>query len=77
MLDTENEEAQISPSGNNLPDPPFDPPYDTDLPVNEISLDDRDAEGERLEEAGPAQDLFGEDLDDDLVKEEDEESDPS
>jgi hypothetical protein len=73
LLAIEEEEYQISPLENTLLNQAFDPPYDVDLPVNTISLDDRDEEGERLEEAGSAQDLFGEDLDDDLVEEEDEE----
>jgi hypothetical protein len=52
----------------------FDPSYDTDLPINSISLDDRDNEGELLEEAGQNTDLFGKDLDDNLIREEDEET---
>jgi|GEM_PF-1155625 len=52
----------------------FDPSYDTDLPVHSISLDRKDNEGVPLNESGMDRDLFGEDLDDSLVKEEDEES---
>jgi hypothetical protein len=52
----------------------FDPSYDTDLPVSSISLDDKDNEGDSLEEAGQPEDLFGKDLDDTLIEEEDEES---
>ena len=52
----------------------FDPPYDTDLPVHSISLDQKDDEGDSLNESGMERDLFGEDLDDNLVKDEDEES---
>jgi hypothetical protein len=52
----------------------FDPSYDTDLPIHSLSLDEKDNEGEKLEEAGQDKDLFGEDLDDELVKEEDEET---
>ncbi|HEY4155012.1 MAG TPA: hypothetical protein VGM24_06285 [Puia sp.] len=74
VLGNEDEDAFVSPQEEELPDQSFDPPYDADLPVEEISLDDRDSEGERLEESGPEQDLFGEDLDDDLTEEEDEES---
>jgi hypothetical protein len=69
-----NNAARITPLENDLLNQSFNPPYDADLPVEEISLDDRDAEGDRLEESGPEQDLFGEDLDDDLTEEEDEES---
>ena len=52
----------------------MDPSYDTDLPVHSISLDRKDSEGVPLNESGMDRDLFGEDLDDSLVKEEDEES---
>jgi hypothetical protein len=52
----------------------LDPSYDTDLPVHSISLDRKDNEGALLNESGMDRDLFGEDLDDSLVKEEDEES---
>jgi hypothetical protein len=52
----------------------LDPSYDTDLPVHSISLDRKDNEGVVLNESGMDRDLFGEDLDDSLVKEEDEES---
>ena len=52
----------------------LDPSYDTDLPVHSISLDRKDNEGVSLNESGMDRDLFGEDLDDSLVKEEDEES---
>jgi hypothetical protein len=69
-LDSEN----VSPLEKKLLNESFDPAYDTDLPVNSISLDDKDNEGEFLDEKGLKQDLFGKDLDDDLIKEEDEES---
>jgi hypothetical protein len=52
----------------------FDPSYNIDLPVDSISLDDKDNEGESLEEEGQAKDLFGKDLDENLIEEEDEES---
>ncbi|HEY8734818.1 MAG TPA: hypothetical protein VIL90_09655, partial [Puia sp.] len=52
----------------------FDPAYDIDLSVNSISLDDKDNEGDLLEEGKQADDLFGKDLDDTLNEEEDEES---
>jgi hypothetical protein len=52
----------------------FDPAYDIDLPVNSISLDDKDNEGDLLEEGKQADDLFGKDLDETLNEEEDEES---
>jgi hypothetical protein len=74
VLEDENEESEISALDKSLLDQSFDPSYDTDLPVNQISLDDRDESGERLEESGPEQDLFGEDMDDNLIEEEDEET---
>jgi hypothetical protein len=52
----------------------FDPSYNIDLSVDSISLDDKDNEGESLEEEGQAKDLFGKDLDENLIEEEDEES---
>jgi hypothetical protein len=52
----------------------LDPSYDTDLPIHSISLDRKDDDGVILNESGMDRDLFGEDLDDTLVEEEDEES---
>jgi len=52
----------------------LDPSYDTDLPIHSLSLDRKDDEGVLLNESGMDRDLFGEDLDDSLVEEEDEES---
>lgn len=52
----------------------LDPSYDTDLPIHSISLDRKDDDGVLLNESGMDRDLFGEDLDDGLVKEEDEET---
>jgi hypothetical protein len=53
----------------------FDPSFDTDLPIESISLDDSDNEGDLLEESAQSKDLFGKDLDDNLIEEEDEETD--
>ena len=52
----------------------LDPSYDIDLPIHSISLDRKDNEGAPLNESGMDRDLFGEDLDDNLVEEEDEET---
>ena len=52
----------------------FNPSYDRDLPVDSLSLDARDNEGDLLEEKAQTKDLFGKDLDNELVREEDEES---
>ena len=84
LFDDEDEEV---PDENNLEDDydvtatekrllrdSLDPSYDTDLPIHSISLDRKDDVGILLNESGMDRDLFGEDLDDDLVEEEDEES---
>jgi len=68
------EESDVTPLEKKLLSESFDPSYDTDLPIHSLSLDAKDNEGEILEEAGQDKDLFGKDLDDDLVKEEDEET---
>jgi hypothetical protein len=52
----------------------FESSYDKDLPIQSLSLDDRDEDGELLEQSGQENDLFGKDLDDKLIEEEDEES---
>jgi len=68
------EESDVTPLEKKLLSESFDPSYDTDLPIHSLSLDAKDNEGDILEEAGQDKDLFGKDLDDDLVKEEDEET---
>jgi hypothetical protein len=68
------DDGDVSPLEKKLLRESFDPSYDTDLPIESLSLDDRDNEGEVLEESGMNKDLFGKDLDDELVGEEDEES---
>jgi hypothetical protein len=73
--DVGSSENDVSPLEKKLLSESLDSSYDTDLPVGSISLDDEDEEGELLEEGGQSGDLFGKDLDDELVKEEDEESD--
>jgi hypothetical protein len=67
-------ESDISPLEKKLLGESFDASYDKDLPVDSISLDEKDNEGEPLEEAAQSEDFFGKDLDDDLETEEDEES---
>src|ERR1700676_2335790 len=67
------DDTNVSPLEKKLLRDSFDPSYDTDLPVGSISLDEKDNEGESLEEAGQEKDLFGKDLDDTLIEEEDEE----
>jgi hypothetical protein len=76
-MDEENnmrDETNVSPAEKKLLRDSLDPSYDTDLPVHSISLDRKDNEGAILNESGMDRDLFGEDLDDSLVEEEDEES---
>jgi hypothetical protein len=68
------DESNVSPVEKKILRDSLDPSYDTDLPVHSISLDRKDNEGVLLNESGMDRDLFGEDLDDSLVKEEDEES---
>jgi hypothetical protein len=68
------DESDVTATEKKLLRDSFDPSYDTDLPVHSISLDRKDNEGVLLNESGMDRDLFGEDLDDSLVKEEDEES---
>jgi hypothetical protein len=70
--DTDN--VDVSPLEKELLNEAFDPAYDTDLPIESLSLDDRDNEGELLEEGAQNKDLFGKDLDDNLIEEEDEET---
>jgi hypothetical protein len=76
LLDDDDEpgESDITPLEKKLLSESFDPSYDTDLPIGSLSLDEKDNEGDKLEEAGQDSDLFGKDLDDELVKEEDEET---
>jgi hypothetical protein len=68
------DESDVTATDKKLLRDSLDPSYDTDLPVHSISLDRKDSEGVLLNESGMDRDLFGEDLDDSLVKEEDEES---
>jgi hypothetical protein len=68
------DESNVSPTEKKLLRDSLDPSYDTDLPIHSISLDRKDNDGVLLNESGMDRDLFGEDLDDRLVEEEDEES---
>jgi hypothetical protein len=68
------DETKVTPVEKKMLRDSLDPSYDTDLPVHSISLDRKDNEGVLLNASGMDRDLFGEDLDDSLVKEEDEES---
>ena len=68
------DESDVSSTEKKILRDGLDPSYDTDLPVHSISLDRKDNDGVLLNESAMDRDLFGEDLDDSLVKEEDEES---
>jgi hypothetical protein len=72
--DEETDDGSVSPTEKKLLSESFDPAYDEDLPVGSLSLDEKDSEGELLEEGSQDKDLFGKDLDDDLIEEEDEET---
>jgi hypothetical protein len=69
-----NKETEVTAAEKKLLDEAFDHSYDTDTPVESLSLDNKDEDGEPLEEKGLENSLFGNDLDDDLEEEEDEES---
>jgi hypothetical protein len=73
--DEDTEGSNVSSLDKQLLRNSFNPSYDSDLPVDSLSLDSGDNEGELLEEGSQAKDLFGKDLDDDLIEEEDEETD--
>jgi len=72
--ENQSEETEVSPLEKKLLRESLGSTYDEDFPVDSITLDEKDNEGDKLEEGGQAEDLFGEDLDDDLIEEEDEES---
>ena len=74
LSDENNMGADVSRTEKKILRDSLDPSYDTDLPIHSISLDRKDDDGVELNESGMDRDLFGEDLDDDLVEEEDEES---
>jgi hypothetical protein len=67
-------DSNVSPLEKKLLRESFDPSYDTDLPIDSLSLDNQDDDGEKLEEGSLEKDLFGKDLDNDLTREEEEES---
>lgn len=56
-----------------LLDDAYDPISSDSEPIDQISLDDKDNEGEMLNEDSMDKDLFGKDLDTDIEEEEDEE----
>ena len=68
------DESNISPLEKKLLNESLGSADDEDLPVGSLSLDEKDNEGEFLQEESQSRDLFGNDLDNELVREEDEES---
>jgi hypothetical protein len=56
-----------------LLDEAYDPVSTDGEPIDQLSLDDKDNEGEMLNEDSMDKDLFGKDLDTDIEEEEDEE----
>ncbi len=70
----ESDEGSVSSTEKQLLANSLDPSFDTDSPIDSISLDARDNEGDLLEESSQSKDLFGKDLDDNLIEEEDEET---
>lgn len=66
-------EGDITPLERRLIDEAYDPESTEDEPVDQLTLDGKDNEGESLNEGSFEEDLFGEDLDTDLPEEEEEE----
>ncbi len=77
ILDDNENGEEVSGLDREMLNKPYDPSYDSDLAVDDISLDDTDNDGDLLEEGGLKQSLFGQDLDDNLEEEEDEEDQDS
>ena len=76
LLDDVNDtdDSNVSPLEKKLLSESLDLSYDEELPIHSISLDKLDNEGDQIEEGAQDTDLFGNDLDDELVREEDEET---
>lgn len=70
-----NDETNVSLAERTLLDSAYDHMSTDDEPVDELALDDKDNDGEELNEKGLGKDLFGNDLDMPLIEEEDEEDD--
>ena len=68
-----NDSDDVSPSERKLIDDAFDPVSTEDEPIDDLALDNKDENGELLNEKGLERHLFGDDLDMELEKEEDEE----
>jgi len=65
--------SDVAPEERKLIDQAFEPGDSEDEPIGALALDDRDDDGEQLNEKGMDKDLFGEDLDSPLTNEEEEE----
>ncbi|MBS1600025.1 MAG: hypothetical protein JST75_17495 [Bacteroidetes bacterium] len=65
--------TNVSSMERQLLDEAFDPASTNDEPINQLALDNKDDEGEILNEKSQNKHLFGDDLDTDLEEQEDEE----
>jgi len=63
----------VSASERKLLDDAFDPESTEEEPIDDLALDNKDNEGEVLNEKGMRNHKFGDDLDSGLIEEEDEE----
>ena len=68
-----DKKTNVSSLERKLLDQAYDPVSTDEEPIDELTLDNKDDEGEALNEDGMEKDLFGKDLDTDLEEEEDEE----
>ncbi len=65
--------SNVSRTEKKLLEEAFDPESTEDEPIDQLTLDKYDSEGEPLEENSLDNDLFGEDMDNNIVEEEEEE----
>ena len=68
-----DKKTNVSSMERKLLDDAFDPVSTEDEPIDELALDNKDNEGDALNEKGLDKHLFGDDLDTELEEEEDEE----
>ncbi|PWT75440.1 MAG: hypothetical protein C5B59_08970 [Bacteroidetes bacterium] len=70
-----DKKSNVGPLERKLIDSAFEETSTEEEPVDNLSLDDKDDEGDPLNEKSLRSDLFGEDLDSDLTDEEKQEND--
>ena len=68
-----DKKTNVSSIERKMLDDAFDPVSSEDEPIDELTLDNKDNEGDALNEKSMDKHLFGDDLDTDLEEEEDEE----